>query len=457
MTFDSFQKGVDAHMSGWAKDLKNVKDSFKGNAYMSDFMLDMEQIHFEKIKPQDIGGVAKNIGQTATKHGIDIGRNFVTKFLKTVDPTGGFLVTGAEMMIDWGAEMLYSNMWGESLSYDVGDLVVVLKDNVGLKGGLRRRLPSNEVMEAAVVTDKPGGDGIVEVLTIPARVAKHVNVHAVKKVTKEVAAQNAGLYNIEEVLHEIGANEPKQITFQAGDRVSFLNDIYTIAEVLSQEKKCTIESSEGSLQTVDMEDLVACFNKSWGHIFQGQMVWIDCTDEPNMAKGFKYEAAMVHSVNGKTKQIELFTLLGGMRRTMPAWLVYHSDLKQKNFPRFSFAISRPIPGDAEERALYVERIRAAKAQGEQLDQVLRMNIEAKPLSEIPELYVNVRKQFFGLESVDSLDDRLRDVYGNQKYPTFVPDEDHKVEQDRIDHGTSNHTTVLIVGVAGVILFLIFKK
>ena len=130
MSFDSFKEGVE----GWAKDIRGIHESFKGNSAYDSLIEDLEQIQWQNIEPENIKGVATGIGKT--EHGIEVGRNFLTSFLKMADPTGGVLVTGLEMVLDWGSEMLYSNMWGESLNYDLGDLVIVLKDSAPPKDEL---------------------------------------------------------------------------------------------------------------------------------------------------------------------------------------------------------------------------------------------------------------------------------------------------------------------------------
>ena len=189
MSFDSFKEGVE----GWAKDLRGIHESFKGQNAYDKLIEDLEQIQWQKIRPENIKGVASGIGKTATRHGIEVGRNFLTSFLKMADPTGGVLVTGMEMVLDWGADMLYSNMWGESLNYELGDLVIVLKDSAPPKDELRRRrLPSKETMDVGVVTGRPS-EGNVEVTLMPGARTESVSTHRVKRIPDDRAASMPGL------------------------------------------------------------------------------------------------------------------------------------------------------------------------------------------------------------------------------------------------------------------------
>lgn len=443
MSFDSFKEGVE----GWAKDIRGIHESFKGNSAYDSLIEDLEQIQWQNIEPENIKGVATGIGKTATKHGIEVGRNFLMSFLKMADPTGGVLVTGAEMVLDWGSEMLYSNMWGESLNYDLGDLVIVLKDSVPPKDELRRRrLPANETLDVGVVTGRPS-EGRVEVTLMPGARTKSVSTHSVKKVDDEIAKNVPGLNNFRRSFQAV---EQATGGIPAGAFVKYEEQIMNV--VGYRDGKVLLEGWDlGENQTfeVDESKVELVFQKSWGKIYQGQIAWKEYTGQ--LLKGYKWEAVMIKEVNPTSGMILCFSMYDGKDYLMPWHKLKSSRMNARLYPEFMMAIAQPWPAEKRARSMFLQRVHnATKKSG--VTEVIRKELAnyCEPLGERPygAVYSIPSKKKPVKTTAQRRDDYRDDADGRR-----VPVERPVVETKEKD----SNTTVLIIGAAGIILFLLFKK
>ncbi len=441
MTFDSFQKGV----QGFAKDLQGVHDSFKGNAAYDSIIADLERIDWSQMEQKDIAGVAKGIGKTATSAGIDVGRSLLTSFLKGIDPTGGVLVTGAEMVLDWGADMLYSNMWGENLNYELGDLVVVLQDRIEYKTELRRRLPE-ETVDLAVVTSEKS-DGMVEVTTLPGGKTKSVQTQQVKRVPPEIARNIPGANNFQKTFQAAMHNEPRGHQFRQGDSVVFGSKIYYVEDVKGNRLKI---SHDGKVVNVLAKDVRTCFQRSWAGIHEGQIAWKPHTGSENTKmtpkhQPFKYEAVMIKQVDPGTGSLMVWSLYDGAQHVVPWWTVFKSKFSAVDYPEFMFTISGPFPDEDLEQRRYKKKVRDAAVGRYDAKAVLIKDLhEPIPLGKV---VTGNTTPFMGRFEKREQKDRIHDDYGKQRVPEFDPPPAAK---------ENSNTTVLIVGAAGVFLFLMYK-
>ena len=162
---------------------------------------------------------------------------------------------------------------------------------------------------------------------------------------------------------------------------------------------------------------------------------------------------MIKEVNPTSGIVLCFSMYDGKDYLMPWHLLLSSKLKPRLYPEFMMAISMAWPTEDKKRArsLYVQRAyNATKKSG--VTEVIRKELHTycKPLGDRPYgiQLVTPAKKGPGKTKAQRRDDFRVDA---DKQPVQVGRKTVEPKEE------DSNTTVLIVGAAGVILFLLFKK
>ena len=162
---------------------------------------------------------------------------------------------------------------------------------------------------------------------------------------------------------------------------------------------------------------------------------------------------MIKEVNPTSGIVLCFSMYDGKDYLMPWHKLKSSRLNARLYPEFMMAIAQPWPTEDQkrERSLFVQRVHNATRKSG-VTEVIRKELHTycEPLGERPYGAVFTQpKRKKPVKTTAQKRDDYRDDAGGQR----VPVERTEVETKEKD----SNTTVLIIGAAGVILFLLFKK
>ena len=304
-------------------------------------------------------------------------------------------------------------------------------------------------MNIGVVTDRPS-DGRVEVTLVPGGSAVEKSVHDLKRIPPEQARKMPSLYNFTAMLKQV--DQPTK-ELKVGSFVAYKKDIM---EVLGQsDGKVYLRGNDEKLE-VPEDDVELVFNRSWGDIHQGQIVWktwrgSEYTRLTKINSKYNYEAAMIKEVNPETGIVLCYSMYDGAQYRLPWHLVKKSKLSPRLYPNFMLAIADDLPTNKSLLSIYMQRVQNNAPGKSHPADVLRQ--------EIAEYCVPLGKRPYGAQvtlpppkkkklTYAQQQDALRDDAGKRKITVPLKDEPPP---------KTENTTVLLVGAAGVILFLLFKK
>ncbi|MED5465433.1 MAG: hypothetical protein VX699_12345, partial [Myxococcota bacterium] len=344
MVFDTFKKGVDAQMMEWGENVRSVHESFKGNGAYDSLIRDLEAIDWANISNQGVSNVADTVAKETAKKGISVGRSFLSTFLKSVDPSGGALVTAGEMLLDWGTDMLWSNAWGEDMEYQIGDLVIML-DGPPPKTELRRRMVGKAQMATGVVVgDK--ANGTYGVFNTKTRQTEERAPELLKKIPAD-KVEDSTLAHISQALHQVGFHPPQAepSVFHVGDVVQFKGKpkIYVVTQInsngsLEVQRDEPVQTSKGKrfpnkTYLVPKEkhaQLIMLSAKTADGFFPGQILWFPSKKVSNA----KFIAGVVQQVSPEAKTVHLVSLFDASLVSFQYHKLWKSTKTASDFPGF---------------------------------------------------------------------------------------------------------------------------
>ena len=451
MDFDTFQRGVHTQMTEWGENLRSVHESFKGNGAYDSLLKDLERIDWATISHRDINNVATTVVKESTKKGINVGRSFLSTFHKSLDPSGGALVTAGEMLLDWGTDMLYSNMWGEDVDYRVGDIVVIIEGPLP-KTELRRRMVGKDGLATGIVVGEKK-DGLVGVFNTKSRRTEERDPNSLKR----AKAPPGTLNHISQALHEIGEKReetPTQV-FHEGDVVRYGKQTYVVKnitvegdlEVQHLAVRSTDKGSRPSLVTKlvkksQFEGLKKISAQIADGFFPGQILWFPS----DKVEGAKFEAGVVKHVNPETKSVVLYSLWDGRIVREPYHKLYLSSLQARQFPGFVTEVLRPtmrnkffaqiVPGRTDPSRVTTNHVDARDIMGYPPKEIQNPITTRLPPARSPSV----------VEISARINDKAKDVYQGHKVERLE-------EQPKKEKKEDSNMLLLGLGAAGVILFL----
>jgi hypothetical protein len=427
--FDSITKGVNADFT--IDKLKTVHESFKGNVAYEAVLADFKTLDWENASFDQVEKVAKRVTKKATGEGLKVGAKFlgeamlewgVSIGIASGNPIAGGIVSAIGAALEWGTDMLYERLWPETAVYAPGDIVLVNKTRVAVpKVGGRRRMPT-EVMTTGMVVSEAVGEKN-EVFDFETGANTWVNRADIKAYPPEkvnaMRIQSASLRNMQDgikILAEGG--EPVSIphhSVRPGDGVLLDGEYKEIEQAGGGHLLLSGFDGETSLVNVGNKRIADTWQSSSAEVPEGTLVWVPTNDG-------SYHLSVVVAVlhNSKLRSVSMVT---GQEGDFQLWqCVEEMILKARNYSTFVDAVLR------QDYDAWMDCLPYKAFGGSTL--ICRYP-NGGPMAPIPE----------------------REVYTTDfQMDGFVPWGDYEVDEP--ESGSGSGMTVALLGVAGILVYLI---
>ena len=332
--FDQIKSSMQSKLkSKVSASIKPYHEMFTGNKLYDKAVGDLSKVDWTNASTKDISSVARTIASSASKLGIEGGKELIESSviaaLATLGYTMGGVATGGlgivvALGLEYGWQQLEKNIWPEPDElYRAGDVVIVNTQKISPSEARRRRMPSSEdksPIDVAIALDSSTSDGKINVLHLESQIQTQEDIHNIAKVPKETLSKMEksmpALRRLEQVTKNLADHSqpsPPGHTTKVGDIVMYSGEKYRITNNYADKRKLRIRNvRDGQLIEPMYGEVADAWNMSNDELSAGDVIWVPVRDDYD--EFGRFELAVV--TRCKTYEILIFYAYDGTRTTV---------------------------------------------------------------------------------------------------------------------------------------------